>query len=782
MSIKYAPSEQISADSPRMDTPADFKVQLYEHQKAVLYRLLNIERERKCLFKSRAVALTRDVIHAETQAAVLCEPFGSGKTVEILALLTAQPTPAVKLPTYSFVQGGIVSKSEHNNPGYADEIRAKFTGAGAWLMPNLIIVGNAVLVQWRNAIRSMTNLTALVINTVDDMEVFWRLLRERKLNNYNIVLLKNGIMAHLPTGFNDCFAAAGAAGANISSNNSVAIMARLTRGYVWSRVIYDDYDVIGMPASTPLCNALFSYFVTASKKEFTTAHNRRRRQAAGESIGNATLTAADWVFAARARLAAVHADELVWSMFAVQCAQAFIDDSTNVTRICGWKYVYDNPDDTYIKLLGVMGEEDTRAVMEMLNSDAIGTAAAELGIKSDSIADIFKKVLDDKYARWRAAVKIIESCTAVLALPTAMEPLPITTRERILVACRRGRYANSAHTAVVDPGAPAGDEFAEAGGDNTTAPPPDLKKLRYLDGETRAQVMTLQKDTKDAEQQYSLAIRRVTSNVREGMCQICNLPLDEGVLIMKCCGLVVCEHCGVDGSNFKKQYDSIHKIERIVGYCANCKHKIFPKTGLVFLDQSVDLSALLHIDDSAVVQSDEIPDDGADVNAALEDKPKPKITALIDICAGRAPAAAEPQEININKLLYGVRDKEPPAGAPKRVLVFTNYNETIDLIRKELTAAGITHAILHGTPTQKDAIIQEFRERGCVLLINSSIHCAGLDLQFATDLVYFHKIINEAVEAQVAGRAQRIGREYNLHIHHLVYKNEVTLLNMHVGE
>jgi hypothetical protein len=38
--------------------------------------------------------------------------------------------------------------------------------------------------------------------------------------------------------------------------------------------------------------------------------------------------------------------------------------------------------------------------------------------------------------------------------------------------------------------------------------------------------------------------------------------------------------------------------------------------------------------------------------------------------------------------------------------------------------------------------------------------------------VFFHKMIDKNIEAQVAGRAQRIGRICNLHMHYLMYNNE----------
>jgi uncharacterized DUF497 family protein len=75
-----------------------------------------------------------------------------------------------------------------------------------------------------------------------------------------------------------------------------------------------------------------------------------------------------------------------------------------------------------------------------------------------------------------------------------------------------------------------------------------------------------------------------------------------------------------------------------------------------------------------------------------------------------------------------------------------------------------------------DETVRKFKTYGSVLLINSQQHCAGLNLQMATDVAFTHKIIDENVESQVAGRAQRIGRTCNLNIHYLFYQNEKNMM------
>ena len=106
---------------------------------------------------------------------------------------------------------------------------------------------------------------------------------------------------------------------------------------------------------------------------------------------------------------------------------------------------------------------------------------------------------------------------------------------------------------------------------------------------------------------------------------------------------------------------------------------------------------------------------------------------------------------------------------------FIQTGEGIVEFTGKLDENSIKYLKLQGTHSKISTIISTFKNSNIhptVLLINSSEHCAGLNLQFATDLIFFHKIINDNIESQVAGRAQRIGRTSNLNIHFLLYTNE----------
>ena len=54
-----------------------------------------------------------------------------------------------------------------------------------------------------------------------------------------------------------------------------------------------------------------------------------------------------------------------------------------------------------------------------------------------------------------------------------------------------------------------------------------------------------------------------------------------------------------------------------------------------------------------------------------------------------------------------------------------------------------------------------------VLFLNSNTSAAGINLQETTDIILYHKMSFNN-ENQIIGRANRIGRNINLNVHHLI--------------
>ena len=118
-----------------------------------------------------------------------------------------------------------------------------------------------------------------------------------------------------------------------------------------------------------------------------------------------------------------------------------------------------------------------------------------------------------------------------------------------------------------------------------------------------------------------------------------------------------------------------------------------------------------------------------------------------------------PKVMQMMQLIGDARDK--------KILVFSNYNETFTLIKKSLDDAKLMYLELKGTKEKRDNTIDAYKTGQVNLLLLNTIHSgAGLNLQETTDIILFHRI-HDYQKIQVIGRANRIGRKVPLHIHYL---------------
>jgi SNF2 family DNA or RNA helicase len=117
-------------------------------------------------------------------------------------------------------------------------------------------------------------------------------------------------------------------------------------------------------------------------------------------------------------------------------------------------------------------------------------------------------------------------------------------------------------------------------------------------------------------------------------------------------------------------------------------------------------------------------------------------------------------------LIKLINDK--PGG---RFLVFTSVDNGFWNLIQSLNNKGITYSELKGSTPQMMRILQRFNDGELrIILLNTYYAGSGIDISSATDLVLFHNMGIDQVQA--IGRAQRVGRTEPLHIHTLVYPTE----------
>lgn len=103
----------------------------------------------------------------------------------------------------------------------------------------------------------------------------------------------------------------------------------------------------------------------------------------------------------------------------------------------------------------------------------------------------------------------------------------------------------------------------------------------------------------------------------------------------------------------------------------------------------------------------------------------------------------------------------------KKVLIFSNHNETFAILKRFLDQKSLKYLELKGTKERRDNTIDMYKTGKInIMLLNTIVSGAGLNLQETTDIILYHRL-PEFQKIQVLGRANRIGREVELTVHYL---------------
>jgi SNF2 family DNA or RNA helicase len=202
------------------------------------------------------------------------------------------------------------------------------------------------------------------------------------------------------------------------------------------------------------------------------------------------------------------------------------------------------------------------------------------------------------------------------------------------------------------------------------------------------------------------------------------------------------------------------------GQCSNCRQRL-NILNIIYVNSNFNLES---------ITKDRIQDDFGE-EASVENKgpikpPRSKIYAILDIINGIVPEEQQAVDVRVHNLMKG--RGYLPDGDIQKVLIFANFDETLWQIEKDLTEHKIDFVRLGGGHAEITRISAKFRKstKSCVMIINSTKHCSGLNLQSANHLIFAHKILDKNIQSQVAGRIQRMGRKTQANIHFCLYKNE----------
>ncbi len=113
--------------------------------------------------------------------------------------------------------------------------------------------------------------------------------------------------------------------------------------------------------------------------------------------------------------------------------------------------------------------------------------------------------------------------------------------------------------------------------------------------------------------------------------------------------------------------------------------------------------------------------------------------------------------------------KEKPDG---KYLVFSKYDSGFMKLMRTLQDNDITSSELKGNTAHMVNVLERFKTGQIkVILLNTNFAGSGIDISYATDVIIYHDM--GIAKHQAIGRAQRVGRNTVLTVHHLYYEHEM---------
>jgi len=698
----YTPAITLDKSFQTVGAVQGMHVQLRPHQRTAVHAMIELE-------NNTCVTCASTSTRVNYNTAVLSEPVGSGKTFDVLATILLNKTPASN--------GNSVIVREKRTNNVSTNIQRVFSKN---LRCTLVFTGTSVLRQWYDTISVFTTMSVFVIENVRHLRVLWKKIEDGSINDYDIVLVKNGkvtVDPHLPPAYTiqdmEC------------ENNEHYIMTLISyvHDVCWNRVVIDDFDTIKLPNRCNVVNARFTWLVSST---------RRSIRMDAKSI--TTLKASNIVKTVSYSLDQLMANGTLYKYFNVRNDPMYIEQESAMPIIKFHQVIFQSPSNTYITLLNGMRSDQITRITEMLNGDALEEAARELKITATSASGIFTHLLgseSEKYRRARAyvdfAAHIVEDIFPVVKYSHDYE-YPDKTFE----------------------------EFEEPSAQNEDVIQTVDRFAHKYDSQAKA---------------AGKELKRVSDNIAHNECPICKCDLkyedsdddsEKCFIINKCCGMILHASCGMQANNM------MNRASKLVGQCCNCM-KVITIKDVIFIKNLL----LDDVNEEKMLEDAESTEEEL-VEVEEKEEPLTKFTALMKIITHQKVKDESRIEMYLPNVMKGSRIMREPS--VRKVLIFANFDETLNKVMSILDENHVHYWRLMGTSAEISAAARSFNEceGTCAMIINATRYCQGLNLQTATDLVFMHNIRDKETESQVAGRGHRIGRTSPLNVWYLQYENEHT--------
>lgn len=779
---------ELTEDDPRAPTPAGFRGELYLPQQTMLAAMVALERHPYLQLNGAIL---------QTSAARIAAQFSFGKTVLALALICARPAAQAAPLTTAMQLAPMIGAMSCPSAGKSTPSSGYFVPEATMLyeavLPFTVVAAAAnVISQWEANAAQFTTLRTFTVENVHSLRAFETHYRTGRLN-YDVVFVKAGRVT-------TSFAVAGEAPlpAATKARSMFEALSRVLDGEIVARLIVDDYDTLKLSSDDCFLPAQFTWLVSATRRT-TQARISPRHDGPAPSdsfAGNAP----DQFPVLGAAL-----DDVLNGCCSLRCAPDYVGAHISSLQV-GFRRIRVRGG----RAAGILRDLDLAPdILEMVHADAVGTAAAALGIEASSVGDIVQRLVGTHLGRLRAATRTQARCARVRA------GLALATESGAPLLDRVARVAGNAVLAMVPAAVPAVAPAAVPAvapammpAMMPVEPDPTEPDPRTVGGLKRAlregsdaqftacwnsplapeahfdQILKdLEVGAAEVIDKYGKTLNRMRDNIREGYCQVCTVPFERGAaagdagesdaayVLAGCCQIIVCEMCVTKRVGGARQF---------ISRCPNCAVDVRPGAGLIRVGAELDLEAALGDEALQSVEADVAGAlAGAPAADALTAAPaaeiaNTKLRALVQFikqepieCMQDTPVAAF-----VHGLLSGPRSVPLPADAPRFILVFAMHPESTRLIEFALGLARIPYGVLRGARAQKDAAIEALRSApaGGVLLVTAAKDCAGIHMPWLTHIVFYHRVADPHVEAQVTARGQRLGRTHDLEV--VVIANE----------
>ncbi len=712
--ISYGRESILLDETFRQERPniPGFHGTLFKYQQAEVAALIDLENNQSVDIGTQKYQFS---------AGVFSNPTGSGKTISLLAKILLNPIPKVNKDIICLNQCGTIHRT------YKKIIR-----------PTIVFAGVSVINQWVDAVQQFTDLKFLKVIDIRSLKTLIDCMFDGSINNFDIILVKNGTITRMiPI---SPFVTENRNQVGKPYIYNVIANIKMT----WACVIVDDFDYIKLPKNAGRVQGLFTWFVSATKGSVPAKIYRNTQFFFSQHI---TLYRG-------MNCADIMNNPVLFKKFNIRSHSSIIQRYNRLTNPIFYQVIVNNNNAMMVNIAKNLAPEDMREIIYMMNGDAVGAAAERLGIVAKSNADIVAHLLRERYAEYKLVVNVIEFIEQQHQAPR---------QSFIAAGINLEEYmANPTYT----------DE------DILARRVPAIEYPGLAERFARLLIYYQQRRTV-----LESAIEKVRSDLRHGDCPICmeELKNKQSCVILGCCASIGCPQCMITSCRFQL----IHNDSE--GRCPMCRQTV-KLSQITFIDQDLRRGMEAKIEDGLDdenKENKEINEKNKEKRNKIDEKvrqldgpmdpskQRDKIAILSEIISGHLPFEAKEIQVVLPSLQKGSTERIPAEGF-RKVLCFTDHDHAIRSIQARLSEEKIPWMYLHGTANDISKTVKQFAsyQGNVVLLVNAANHCAGLNLQFVTHIVYYRKMNNLPIEEQIAGRGQRVGRTCTLEIIYLMYQSE----------